>query len=295
MTTNKTNPNTIYIIFIINPFPLLYENEPKMFQLNYAPLSKLFEKICLHYNIMTDMVNSYIENEYVNDLKLEVQIPDPMNHIKFQLDEEEKTHEDEYDIDELTRQQFAALRGAFELPRVAIIGPAGSGKTLLAIWKLSALLEEGRKAIFVCFNKALAESLKVQHPDLAGAIINVDSLFWRIVDDTSGSTGKDFFTNVLPERVMNAVYDLKGDDKYEAIIIDEGQDFGNERICALYELFEDTDDTQWLYFADNNQDLYGQGTDETLGAEVIFRLYHNCRNTEPVSYTHLTLPTNREV
>lgn len=199
------------------------------------------------------------------------------------VDTELDSHEDEYDIDELTRQQFAALRGAFELPRVAIIGPAGSGKTLLAIWKLSALLEEGRKAIFVCFNKALAESLKVQHPDLAGAIINVDSLFWRIVDDTSGSTGKDFFTNVLPERVMNAVYDLKGDDKYEAIIIDEGQDFGNERICALYELFEDTDDTQWLYFADNNQDLYGQGTDETLGAEVIFRLYHNCRNTERVN------------
>ncbi|MDC2888716.1 hypothetical protein [Psychrosphaera algicola] len=58
------------------------------------------------------------------------------------VDTELDANEDEDDIEELTRQQFAALRGAFELPRVAIIGPAGSGKTLLAFWKLSALLEE---------------------------------------------------------------------------------------------------------------------------------------------------------
>jgi len=199
------------------------------------------------------------------------------------VDTELDASEDENDIDELTRQQFAALRGAFELPRVAIIGPAGSGKTLLAIWKLLALLEEGKKAVFVCFNIALAKSLRLKNPDIADAIVSVDSLFWGIVDDKTGSGVKDFYSKVLPERVMNSLYSLGDDDKFDAIIIDEGQDFGDDRIYALYQLLEDGDDSQWLYFADNKQNLYGQSTDESLGAEVIFRLYHNCRNTERVN------------
>ncbi len=197
------------------------------------------------------------------------------------VDTELDSKEDKEDIEELTRQQFAALRGAFELPRVAIIGPAGSGKTLLAFWKLSALLEEEKKAIFVCFNKKLAESLRLKHPDMASAIFSVDSLFWNLVDDHSGSSESSFYSTVLPERVMDSFY--SEDAKYDAIIIDEGQDFGDERVFALYELLKDSDSSQWLYFGDNKQDLYGQGTNETLGAEVTFRLYHNCRNTERIN------------
>ena len=198
------------------------------------------------------------------------------------VDTEQELEEDETNIDELTRQQFAALRGAFELPRVAIIGPAGSGKTLLAIWKLSALIEEGKNAIFVCFNKVLAKSLSLKNPNLASAIVSVDSLFWSKVTDHRGMGEKDFYSNILPSRVESVVYSLSEDEKYDAIIIDEGQDFGDERIIALYQLLKDND-SQWLYFADNKQDLYGQGTDETLGAEVTFRLYHNCRNTKRVN------------
>ncbi|MFP3426257.1 NERD domain-containing protein [Pseudoalteromonas sp. SIMBA_162] len=196
------------------------------------------------------------------------------------VDTELDSIEDEKNIDELTRQQFAALRGAFDLPRVAIIGPAGSGKTLLAFWKLQALLEEGRKAIFVCFNKKLAESLKVRNPILADAIFSVDSLFWGIAKDHTGNNEKDFYSTILPERVMDTL--LREDDRYDAIIIDEGQDFGDDRIVALYQLLRE-ESSQWLYFGDSKQDLYGQSTNETLGAEVTFRLYHNCRNTELVN------------
>jgi superfamily I DNA/RNA helicase len=81
---------------------------------------------------------------------------------------------------------------------------------------------------------------------------------------------------------MDSFFSSSTDNKYDAIIVDEGQDFGDFRIMALYQLLAD-DKSQWLYFADSKQDLYGQGTDETLGAEVTFRLYHNCRNTERVN------------
>ena len=191
--------------------------------------------------------------------------------------------EDEESIDELTRLQFAALRGAFELPRVAISGPAGSGKTLLAIWKLSALIEEGKRAIYVCFNKSLSKSLSTRYPELSSAIFSVDSLFWSLVDDHSERSNNEFYSDILPNRVMDARAKFTSENFYDAIIIDEGQDFGDNRVIALYQLLMNSADSQWLYFSDNNQDLYGHGSHEALGAEVFFRLYHNCRNTERIN------------
>ncbi len=75
--------------------------------------------------------------------------------------------------------------------------------------------------------------------------------------------------------------------EYDAIIVDEGQDFGDSRTIALLELLRGPE-AQWIFFADWNQDVYRAKSDTPLGAEVVFRLYHNCRNTISV-----TLATNR--
>lgn len=184
-------------------------------------------------------------------------------------------------VDDLTRQQFAALRGAFELPRVAIVGPAGSGKTLLAMWKLEALMEQGRRAIYVCFNKALAEFLQRTSPGLSDAITSVDRLFTNIAGRPSGAFDDQFFREVLPSNVQDVASELPSARKYEAIIVDEGQDFGELRLLALLELL--TPDGQWLLFADWGQNVYKASEQEPLGAEVTFRLYHNCRNTQLVN------------
>jgi hypothetical protein len=204
------------------------------------------------------------------------------------VDTELEAEEDDSMIDRLTRQQFAALKGAFELPRVAILGPAGSGKTLLAIWKLKALIEEGKRAVYVCFNKALAEFLRIQNPECAEAIIHVDSLFHGITGP-QGIRGDPnyFFSEQLPQQVLDLALTLDSKEKYEAILVDEGQDFGDSRTIALFELLRD-ENSQWIFFADWNQNVYQKQSDTPLGAEVVFHLYHNCRNTESV-----TVATNR--
>lgn len=190
--------------------------------------------------------------------------------------------DDAVDIDELTRQQFAALRGAFELPRVAIVGPAGSGKTLLALWKLDALLEEGKRALYVCFNKALAEHLRQANPEMSAAITSVDRLFYQLAEIPDGhQVGERFFTEELPSSVQDVAAELPLSSKFEAIVVDEGQDFGELRLLALLELL--TPSGQWLFFADWGQNVYQASKQEPIGAEVTFRLYHNCRNTQLVN------------
>lgn len=185
-------------------------------------------------------------------------------------------------VAELTRQQFAALRGVFDLPRVAVLGPAGSGKTLLAIWRLRAILEQGGKALYVCYNKDLAAYLRKLNPEIAGSIASVDKLYTDLVAASPRGQISEWFQQTLPGLVIDAADALRADRKYDAIIVDEGQDFGEYRLLALNQLLCG-DSSQWIFFGDWRQDLFRAGGGEMGGAEVVFTLHHNCRNTQRVN------------
>ncbi|MCA9128765.1 MAG: NERD domain-containing protein [Planctomycetales bacterium] len=193
-------------------------------------------------------------------------------------DTQSDVEDDVVKVDELTRQQFSALRGVFDLPRVAVVGPAGSGKTLLAIWRLQALLEAGSRALYVCFNKNLAELLRRKNPDHASAIVNVDRFFRKLCRVGQISDTDKYFREELPGQAMNVASELPVEEKYDAIIVDEGQDFSELQLIALYEFLKPTD-ASWVFFGDWCQDLFQVGSGVAVGAEVMFRLYHNCRNT----------------
>ena len=191
---------------------------------------------------------------------------------------------DDEKIDLLTRQQFAALKGLFEIPRIAVTGPAGSGKTLLAVWRLRALLEEGKRAIFVCFNKQLAAVLRSRNPDYEHSFHSIDKFFVGLCPGEGQEFNDRFFKEILPSRVMDRASSLAEAEKYDAIIVDEGQDFSEEQLIALFELLR-KESSQWAFFADWRQDLFRAGPGRAIGAEVLFRLHHNCRNTTRINST----------
>jgi hypothetical protein len=182
-------------------------------------------------------------------------------------------------IEQLTRQQFASLRGLFQLPNVAVIGPAGSGKTVLAMWRLKALIEQGKRAVYVCYNRALAAFLRMQNPDHADFIWNVDKLFIAICPEARPTAGLDgFYREILPGLVMDYA---DTHENYDAIIVDEGQDLSEYQIIALLELL--SSEGEWAFFSDWKQDLFRAGNNTPIGAEVVFNLHHNCRNTVKIN------------
>jgi hypothetical protein len=78
--------------------PFNYKNE--LFQLHSTPLLKIVNKICFEYNKLTDLVNEYIENEFQDDLNLEVKIPKPLTgdeikNIKQNIEIESGDEDDE--------------------------------------------------------------------------------------------------------------------------------------------------------------------------------------------------------
>ena len=208
------------------------------------------------------------------------------------VDAPDERHADIEKINDLTRHQFAALRGIFELPKVAVLGPAGTGKTLLAIWRLRALIEEGRRALYVCFNKNLAATLRRSNPECAGYIVNVDKFFSDItvaepiaarnhrVPFGGGQT--DYFRKLLPWAAHDVFTNKGAEAQFDAIIIDEGQDFSEDQLLVLDTMLR-PDSGQWLFFADWRQNLFKAGNDTVAGAEVVFNLYFNCRNTSRVN------------
>ncbi len=195
------------------------------------------------------------------------------NFIVEPTDTELESEETAHQVESLTEQQFAALKGIFELRDVGVIGPAGSGKTLLAIWRLQAALDEGKSAIYVCFNKALAQFLKMKFPDISSSIHSVDKLFTDLTSARNNGSS-DFFTHTLPERVIDQVNDYQ----HDLIIVDEGQDFLGERVFALRFLLKDSGRPQFLMFSDFNQSLYHDAEEMQNWPDVTFKLVHNCRN-----------------
>ncbi len=61
----------------------------------------------------------------------------------------------------LTEQQQIVLDGLRDNPRLAVRGGAGTGKTMLALWRAVMYAKDGQEALFLCFNKRLAEWLAI--------------------------------------------------------------------------------------------------------------------------------------
>lgn len=208
-----------------------------------------------------------------------------IDHLKnrkfrvYKADFAEDVADDSERIEQLTRQQFASLKGLFQLPSVAVVGPAGSGKTVLAIWRLKSLIDQGKRAVYICFNRALAASLRMLNPDYADFIWNVDKLFISICSETPPAAGlKEFYREILPGRVMDYADTY---EKYDSIVVDEGQDLSECQIIALLELR--SSEGEWAFFSDWKQDIFHAGNTAPIGAEVVFSLHHNCRNTVKIN------------
>lgn len=193
-------------------------------------------------------------------------------------DGQEEVSSDKDAIELLTRQQFAALRGLFEFRSVAVSGPAGSGKTILAIWRLEASLSAGQRALYVCFNNRLAEALRLRNPDLAAHIHSASQLFGRTYPDQrpTGDQGS-FHRKELPNYVYDEVSGWDESKKYDAVIVDEAQDLSEPQLIALNSFVKSTG--SWAVFLDQRQDVYGSNLDGAGVTDVFFRLSHNCRNT----------------
>ncbi len=188
------------------------------------------------------------------------------------------------ELGRLTVEQFVMLDFLGRHRRVAIAGCAGSGKTTLAVEKARRLAREGFRVLLTCFNVNLARFLRREGTLPASVdVVNFHKLAEGLVQ-RAGMSGKGslddrYFDVVLPELLMDAV-DRLG-TQYDAVIVDEGQDFRNDWWIPLECLLHAPDHGILYVFFDDNQNLYRAA--QSIPLELApFPLTRNCRNTQHI-------------
>jgi hypothetical protein len=194
-------------------------------------------------------------------------------------------------IDELTQQQFSVLKMLQRYKRAAIVGGAGTGKTMLAMEKAQQLAEAGYRVLFLCYNRNLADWLLRTIGSENIFVCTYHALVGIMRGWAGISTGSnlkwDEFNEKAPDILWDATSILRSPDAdtadklFDAVIVDEAQDFEDHWWLSLPEVLKDAEQGVFYVFFDDNQRLYTQISNIPM-EQPPFQLPENCRNTQHI-------------
>ncbi|MBD3402327.1 AAA family ATPase [candidate division GN15 bacterium] len=183
----------------------------------------------------------------------------------------------------LTERQRSVLRSLSGIKRMCVSGCAGSGKTTLAVHKAKMLAEQGKQVGLFCFNVPLAEHLKRKCEGFdritAGAIAELFQLWLQQAGVALKRDGSDWWDITLPNLVAENLDRIPC--RFDAVVVDEGQDIRENYWTVLELLLRRTDEADFYIFADHGQNIYNGKM--TLSFETApYYLNRNVRNTNQV-------------
>ena len=206
----------------------------------------------------------------------------------------QRINEEEKQRITLTMQQARILRTLGCRRRVAIRGGAGTGKTVIAMEKVRQLAKEEYHTLFLCYNRPLGEYLKSVFKNFK--LVEASS-FHEFCGHHLSLASREYGRNFLQE----AEQQYPGADKYQillpfalalaleiskemfdAVVIDEAQDFFSEFWLPVEMLLADSVNSPLYVFYDNNQALYQRPREMPVDPNEVFELTINCRNTKVI-------------
>ncbi|HEV7814577.1 MAG TPA: ATP-binding domain-containing protein [Janthinobacterium sp.] len=171
-----------------------------------------------------------------------------------------------------------ARRLEFSPYRLHVVGTAGSGKTQLALAEYGAAIEAGLRPLYVCYNRPLADHIQ-QLVAPGGRVATFHTLCDTLMraqggapDYRSASVWSD-----MEELLAQAALDDK--DRYDVLIVDEGQDFSASWRDILLRMLKPEGRALWL--EDPMQNLYGKSV-VPLPGWVTLRSHANYRSPRDV-------------
>lgn len=200
-----------------------------------------------------------------------------------------------------TSEQFIALDAMEENPRVIFLGPAGTGKTMLAIEAARRSAEAKRKVLFLCFNTFLGahliEQTEVLQPQVTTRTLHSHML--KLAKLPVIRQESQFWEDQLPTAAIERLLETAGDgDVYDELVIDEAQDILREPYLDFLDLSlrGGLASGRWRLFGDFEKQAIYESANLSLddfrkmrGSNApVYSLRANCRNTPRiVSLVHL--------
>jgi len=187
------------------------------------------------------------------------------------------------EIIELTQRQVEVLSGLRRARRCIVQGGAGTGKTVLAIEKARQLAADGARVLLTCYNAPLAERIKVECAANKGIdVTTFHSLCVRRARKAGSSIPRNPSDAWWDEDAAALLRETKSHDPYDAVVIDEAQDFSEHWISALESLLREPRFSPLFAFGDSHQQVYRRHWSPPEHW-LPFDLDQNCRNTLPIA------------
>jgi DNA polymerase III delta prime subunit len=175
-----------------------------------------------------------------------------------------------YELDIATQEQIEHYKILTDsrYKRHLISGPPGSGKTVLAKAIARDKAEDGKKVLFMCFNRALADDIDFEfRRDENIEVLSMWKYFKLLGvswEDTVQHEGKDVVLQKLPPHLSSTYIAKLLEEKldealdkfdFDYLIIDEAQDFSEKYWDFFKLLFTNKPESHWYLFFDTNQAL----------------------------------------
>ena len=193
-------------------------------------------------------------------------------------------------LDELTEHQFDVLDLMGPRRRVLVQGGPGTGKTVLALEKATRLArDEGFRTLLTCFNRPLADQLASSAAGIQNLSVHcfhdlcyltARAAGLEVQDPRSAAVPNAYFRTTLPE-LFAAALDRTG-ERFDAVVVDEGQDFSAIDRTALELALVDRDHSVLYVFQDATQRVYLDGEVWPEAGFVPADLPRNLRNTTAI-------------
>ncbi len=181
---------------------------------------------------------------------------------------------------QLTRQQSAILDFLAEQRTAAIQGPAGTGKTVLAVEKARRLASEGRKVLYLCYNEFLLSFIRKENQDSQVAFHNVRSLSEELMGEIFPSAAQqvEAFDTWFRESFDDACW------PYTDVVVDEGQDLTEDMLEHLSLLAEIYDGAFYVFYDGRQRIIRRKETDWIHDhADCRLVIYRDVRNTAEIA------------
>lgn len=212
----------------------------------------------------------------------------------------------EQEIQDFTEEQFDALDLLEDNTRVIFKGPAGTGKTVLAIEAARRASSQGLSVLIICYNKLLGDWLTQQTAEISAVTPSFrcgtfHSVLLSIVGNSPPpNAAKDYWKRQLPVLAADCLLDgSNGIPSFDMLIVDEAQDLVDDEYLDVMDLLltGGLAGGKWALFGDfEKQAIYasenGSGVVKAMSglvarspSHVNFALRINCRNAEPIANT----------
>ena len=204
----------------------------------------------------------------------------------------------------LTKEQYLCLDQLDDNPRCLIMGPAGTGKTLLAVEEVKRAAAHGERVALFCYNANLSDWLISCFADLPETIRpqyvgTIHKYMIKVARESNilppfpndPDALQEYYQKELPEAATLAILDIGA--QFDRIVLDEAQDLIHDNYLEFLDatLEKGLSRGQWTLFGDfSMQAIYskGQSGDALIGkldditSFIRFKLTINCRNTKPI-------------